>query len=110
MMSKTDTPEIVAEMVTRIHGAIHPDKVVLFGSQARGDTQSDSDFDLLVIAPSPLPRWQRTPPLYRLLAGMGVPKDIVWWTPEEVEEWRGVKSHFINRALREGRVLYEKPS
>ncbi|RLC91516.1 MAG: nucleotidyltransferase domain-containing protein, partial [Chloroflexi bacterium] len=36
--------------------------------------------------------------------------DIVWWTPEEVEEWRGVRSHFINTALREGKVLYEKPT
>jgi hypothetical protein len=39
---------------------------------------------------------------------MGVAKDIVWWTPEEVAEWRGVRSHFINTVLREGRVLYEK--
>jgi len=69
-----------------------------------------ADFDLLIIAPSDLPRWQRTPPLYQLLAGLGVPKDIVWWTLEEVEEWRGVKSHFVNTALREGKVLYEKPA
>jgi len=39
---------------------------------------------------------------------MGVPKEIVWWTPEEVAEWRGVRSHFINTALREGTVVYEK--
>jgi hypothetical protein len=41
---------------------------------------------------------------------LGVPKDIVWWTPEEIAEWQGVKSHFINTALREGRVLYENPA
>lgn len=104
------TSEIVAEMVTRIRDAIRPNKIILFGSRARGDAQFGSDFDLLIIAPSTLPRWQRTPSLYRLLAGLGVPKDIVWWTPEEVEEWRGVRSHFINTALREGKVLYEKPT
>jgi hypothetical protein len=59
------------------------------------------------VAPSDQPRWQRTVPVYRAWAGLGVPKDIVWWTPEEIEEWRGVKSHFINTALREGKVLYE---
>ena len=75
--------------------------------RARGDEHSSSDYDLLIIAPSDQPRLQRTIPIYRLLAGLGVPKDIVWWTPEEVAEWRGVKSHFINTALREGRVLYE---
>ena len=80
----------------------------MFGSRAREEARPDSDFDLLVIAPSTLPRWRRTPSLYRLLAGLGVSKDIVWWTPEEVEEWRGAKSHFINTAIREGKVLYER--
>jgi predicted nucleotidyltransferase len=100
--------EIITEMVTRIRDAVQPDRIVLFGSQARQEARPGSDFDLLVIAPSALPRWQRTPPLYRLLAGLGVPKDIVWWTPEEISEWRGVKSHFVNTALREGKVLYER--
>ena len=102
------TSKVVAEMVTRIREAVRPDKIVLFGSHARGEARPGSDLDLLVIAPSTLPRWQRTPPLYRLLAGMGVPKDIIWWTSEEVKEWRGVKSHFINTAMREGKVLYER--
>ncbi len=104
------TSEIITEMVTRIRNEIHPDKIILFGSQARQEARTDSDFDLLIIAPSALPRWQRTPPLYRLLAGLGVPKDIVWWTPEEVQEWHGVKTHFVNTALHEGKVLYERPA
>jgi len=103
-------PDVTTEMVTRIRNAIYPDKIILFGSQARQEAQPDSDYDLLIIAPSTLPRWQRTPPLYRLLAGLGVPKDIVWWTPEEVKEWHGVKSHFVNTALCEGKVLYERPT
>lgn len=102
------TSEIVAEMATRIRETVRPDKIILFGSRAREEARPDSDFDLLVIAPSTLPRWQRTPSLYRLLAGLGVSKDIVWWTPEEVEEWRGAKSHFINTAIREGKVLYSE--
>ena len=96
-------------MVVRIVEHFHPQHVILFGSRARGDAQDDSDFDLLIIAPSGEPRWRRTVPVYRRLAGLvGIPKDIVWWTPEEIAEWRGVKSHFINTVLREGRVLYEK--
>jgi hypothetical protein len=46
--------------------------------------------------------------VYRLLVGLGVPKEIVWWTPDEIAKWRDVRSHFIHRALREGEVLYEK--
>lgn len=98
----------ISEMAERIRRTIRPDRIILFGSRARGDSGPDSDFDLLIIAPSPLPRWRRTVAVYRLLAGVGVPKEIVWWTPEEVQEWRGVRSHFINTALREGKVLYEK--
>lgn len=102
--------DVVAQMTERIRQAVDPDRLILFGSRARGDGSGGSDYDLLIIAPSSLPRWQRAASVYRLLAGMGVPKDIVWWTPEEVKEWRGVRAHFINTALREGKVLYEKPS
>jgi len=102
--------EVIQKMTERIVEHFHPGRIILFGSHARGDAQSGSDFDLLIVAPSDEPRWRRTVPVYRLLAGMGVPKDIVWWTPEEIAEWQGVKSHFINIVLQEGKVLYEKPS
>ncbi|MDY6878595.1 MAG: nucleotidyltransferase domain-containing protein [Chloroflexota bacterium] len=67
------TSEVVAEMATRIRETVRPGKIILFGSRAREEARPDSDFDLLVIAPSTLPRWQRTPSLYRLLAGLAVP-------------------------------------
>ena len=104
----TAPERVVEEMVSRITEQLHPQRIILFGSRARGQARSDSDFDLLIIAPSTEPRWRRTVPVYRLLAGLGVPKDIVWWTPEEVAAWRDVKSHFIHAAIREGRVLYER--
>lgn len=102
--------EMIQRMTKQIVEHFHPWRIILFGSRARGNARSSSDFDLLIVAPSDEPRWRRTVPVYRLLAGMGAPKDIVWWTPEEIAEWQGVKSHFINSALREGKVLYEKPA
>lgn len=102
--------EATENMTQRIVERFRPQRIILFGSHARGDAQPTSDFDLLIVAPSSEPRWQRVVPVYRALAGIGVPKDIVWWTPEEIAEWRGVKSHFINTILREGRVLYENPA
>ncbi len=100
--------QTLEEIVTRIVEHFHPQRLILFGSHARGEAQEDSDFDLLIIAPSSEARWRRTVPVYRVLAGLGVAKDILWWTPEEIAEWRDVKSHLIHRALQEGEVLYEK--
>ena len=105
-----DEQRTVQELVRRLAEAVQPERIILFGSHARGDAGPDSDVDLLVIAPSELPPWQRTPPLYRLLAGAGLPKDLLWYTPEEVAEWQGVRTHFLTRVLREGQVVYEKAS
>lgn len=99
--------EATEQLTRRIVEHFHPRRIILFGSRARGEARDTSDYDLLIIAPSSVPRWERSIPVYGALAGMGIPKDIVWWTPEEIAEWQGVKSHFINTVLREGRVLYE---
>ena len=103
------TAEVIEKMTQRIVEQFHPRRIILFGSRTRSDAHAESDFDLLIIAPSDEPRWRRTVPVYRALAGLGVPKDIVWWTPEEIVEWQGVKSHFINTVLCEGKTLYESP-
>ncbi|MEN6302328.1 MAG: nucleotidyltransferase domain-containing protein [Armatimonadia bacterium] len=102
--------EVLQEIVRRITEVIKPDKIILFGSQARGDAGPDSDVDLLIIAPSSEPRLHRARAVLRALRGIGVPKDVVWYTQDEVDEWRNVRSHFVNRALREGRLIYESPS
>ena len=102
--------KVLDEITSIIVQEFHPQKLILFGSRARGEAQENSDYDLLIIAPSSEVRWKRTIPVYRLLAGLGVAKEVLWWTPEEIEEWRTAKSHPVSRALREGRVLYERRS
>ncbi len=101
-------PEILQEIVRRIVAASDPDRVILFGSRARGDAGPHSDYDLLVVAPSDESPFRRALPLYHELADLPIAKDVVWWTPAEVDEWRTVRSHFVTRAIREGRVLYER--
>ncbi len=103
----TVTSENVLDAMTRrIVALVHPQRIVLFGSRARGDSRTGSDFDLLIVAPSAEPDYRRTVPVYRALKGMGVTKDIVWFTPEEIERWRNLKGHFIHTILREGKDLY----
>lgn len=102
------TPALLREVVQRIVQAVDPDKIVLFGSYAYGHPHRDSDLDILVIMPSDKPRWQRAIPLYEALRGLLLPKDLVVYTPEEVEEWADVPQAFVTTAMRKGRVLYEK--
>ena len=106
-------PEVEAaleEIVRRIVEAVHPDQIILFGSHARGEAGPDSDLDLLVVAPSSEDRARRLRPVYRALHGVGMAKDVVWWTEEEIGDWRNVRGHFINRVLRDGKVVYERPA
>ena len=104
------TDELLGEMVRRIRAAGNPLKIVLFGSRARGDARPDSDIDLLVIEESDLPRYRRSAVYRRALVGLFPSKDIVVWTPVEVQEWATVPNAFITTTLREGKVLYERPS
>lgn len=106
MMPSIDAREITA----RILRVIQPRKIVLFGSRARGECRSDSDWDILVVADSTQPRYQRSPPLYGAFSDLRQPVDILVYTPEEVEEWRQVESAFVTTAMREGKVLYEDKS
>lgn len=101
------------ELVRRIRSVTESEKIILFGSQARGDNKPSSDIDLFIIAESELPRYKRSVPFYRALSGLGVAKDIkdiVVYTPEEVEDWKTASCSLAATALREGKVLYEKQS
>ena len=100
--------EVLDEIVRRIVEVADPDKIILFGSRARGDAEPDSDYDLLVIGPSPRSHYKRILPIYRTLWGLGVAKDVIWWTPDEIEEWVGVRTHFINQVIGEGQTVYER--
>ncbi len=97
----------LTEMVAKICQTGSPERIVLFGSRARGDARADSDIDLLVVEPSDIPRYKRAARYRKAVAGLCVAKDIVVWSPEEIREWQSVPNAFITTVLREGRVLYE---
>ena len=112
MKHKTVYPEVteklLQEIVRRMCEVGHPQKIILFGSRARMEARPDSDLDLLVIEDSALPRHERAGRYRRALLGLFPSKDIVVWTPEEVQEWSGVPNAFVNVTLKEGKILYER--
>ena len=107
--SSPGTEELLREIVDRILAAGNPLKIVLFGSRARGDAGAESDLDLLIVEESAEPRYKRSSKYYRATHGPFPDRDIVVWTPAEIEQWRAVPNHFVTAALREGRVLHERP-
>ena len=106
------TSELLRQMVEVIVDEVNPDQIVLFGSRARGDFNDGSDVDLIVLESRPfgLGRNQRQEEvhLYRALSRFHVPKDILVFTREDADYWRDSLNHVLARALREGRVLYER--
>ena len=102
-----DTERLLAEMVTRIRQALQPERIILFGSRARGTAHANSDFDLLVIKDSDQPRYRRSARLYSILADLPAEVEIIVYTPEEVREWSAVPEAFVTTALEKGKVLYD---
>ena len=84
-MKKVEEQEIrrVAEHIGRQADA---ERVVLFGSYARGEATEHSDVDLLVIAPSDLPRFKRSRALYQSLRPYPFAMDLLVYTPEEMKK------------------------
>src|SRR5215218_11364550 len=98
--------EALAEIIRRIVRVAAPERIVLFGSAARGKAGPDSDLDLLVIKPGCYHRGRLTDAIYRSLIGVGRAVDVVVVTPEDVDRYRDAQALVIAPALREGRVVY----
>lgn len=85
-----------------------PEKVILFGSHARGEAGPDSDVDLLIVMQPKGRKSAQELEIRKALRAFRVPKDLVVTTPEDFA-WRSKVPGTIERpAALEGRVLYAK--
>ena len=97
---------ILENIIQRIVEVTDPEKIILFGSAARGEMGRNSDVDLLIIkeGEDELDLMAR---IYRNLRGVGAAVDAIVVSPEDVERYRDSHALIIKPALREGRVVYE---
>ena len=103
--------ELIDEMARRIVAEIDPEKVVLFGSWARGAASEQPDVDFLVVEREPFganrSRREEAVRIWQCLSEFRVPKDILVYSIGEVDQWKDSRYHVVGRALKEGKVLYE---
>jgi len=104
----TVSPHVLDEIVRRIVKIADPDKIILFGSAARGEMGRHSDVDLLVVKSGCVHRRKLAQEIYKSLLGVGLPVDVVVVTPEDIERYRDAIGLVIEPAVREGKVVYDK--
>jgi len=98
----------IREVTDRIVAALAPVRVVLFGSYAWGEPDSDSDLDLYVIVPDQSePAYRLARRAYHALHGVNISVDVVVRTRTELDRNAGVASSFDSEVLSRGVVLYD---
>lgn len=94
--------------IRKLAEAFHPERIILFGSQARGDADEHSDVDLLVITNIQGSRRSMMVAMDRELRGSGFARDIVILTPDEFERDKEIPGTVARPAWKEGKILYAR--
>ena len=107
-MNEHKTPHLLEEITRRILAVSNPERIILFGSKARGDVGPDSDLDLLVIKDEVDSTRAEAARIYQTLADLSVPIDVVVVRKAYVERYSDLVGTVVRQALREGQVLYAR--
>lgn len=108
-MTVTIDAALIEQITRTIVERFQPERIVLFGSRARGDHQPDSDLDLFVELVTPLSPPERATAIRAAFGLHRWPMDLIVYTPEEVARLRDVVGTLLYTIERAGKVLYERP-
>jgi predicted nucleotidyltransferase len=95
-------------MVERITAQFHPMRIVLFGSQARGEARTDSDVDLLVVLREVENEHDIAAAIRTAVSDLPVSKDIIITTPDEIQRRGDLVGTVLKPALEDGRTVYAR--
>jgi len=94
------------DIIKRILNIITPDKIILFGSRARGNARTDSDYDLLIVKDEIINPNKIEADIYISFVGLEVPVDIILTTSEKLEKHKDTIGYVYKSALKDGIVVY----
>ena len=106
MSQKTITDHSLQEIIDRIVEVADPERIILFGSAARGDMDGNSDVDLLVVKGGKYDYYSLLWDIYRKLRGVDQAVDVILATPEQVEKYKNTHCLIIKPALKDGKEVY----
>ena len=104
----TITPNTLNKIVRKIVEAIHPYRIYLFGSRAKGTAREDSDIDLWIIADMNESRRKRSIHVRRLFPKRDFSIDVLVFRPEEFEHQKTLTNSISHIVSKEGKVLYDR--
>lgn len=96
----------IAQLVSALR-AYDPERIILFGSHARGDADAHSDLDIAVIKETDERFWDRLGRAYDLLPSVGA-VDVLVYTPAEFAEMQAQGNPFIEEIIAHGLLIYER--
>jgi predicted nucleotidyltransferase len=97
---------VVKRVVRIIAEAIHPQKIILFGSRAKGTVRPDSDLDLVIIYAGEKSKRQIKLDIHRLLEPASLPMDLFVLSPEEMLRQRHVANTLAREVAERGVTVY----
>ena len=110
MINDVRIKKMIGDIVEKIKEGYSPEKIILFGSYARGQPQEDSDIDLLIIKETderPMERWLKVRRIVRDSSRKIVVSPFVY-TPAEIEHRFKLGDFFLKGIFKEGELLYER--
>jgi predicted nucleotidyltransferase len=96
---------LIEEAGRRLAAAAPDAQVILFGSHARAEANSQSDIDFLVVEPEVANEAEESVRLQRTLRDLRVPTDVIVVSRDYADRWRGVRGGLVHAAFAQGRVL-----
>jgi len=98
---------LLDEIVRRIVKVAKPDRIILFGSHARGDARENSDIDLLVVMREVTSPRDMVMRIRDAIVPLGISSDVLVTRGAEYDKWSEAPSTTLYWAKREGEVLYD---